>query len=466
MSRSTITDKLRNSVRERFDKQSRVLLKNSSWVFIANGIGAGYAFLRSIIIARGLGVEILGQYTIAIAFVLTVQELIKLNVAGGVIRFGSQFRSENRPDKIVALIKTCVTASMISAVFSVIVVAVLTLAFYSHFISTPGLAHFIILYAVVNGIGFLDPVGKGVLNLYYKFKVNSAVQITMDTVEFLMVASCIWFFRSNLQYFFITVIITRLANSLICNFSVLYELRSELGPYLTTKMNLIKGQYREVANYVIGNSFSNTLRTFMNQGDVLLLSHWAGPAAVGLYAVAKKLAYSVLTLTDPLVTSIFPQLSVLVFKKNYHELKIMLRKITLFTLIPAALALIVGFIFREQIITAVYGIKFADAANPFFIHLAGAIQGAVFFWTLPLINSMGLTGLRFRIYIIAMITGVIVSLITVSTWGASGVAAGLLAANLCITGLFTWFAFRFIQKDQEHEPEKINGDQPITSEIL
>jgi len=438
--------RLKNRFSGLFDKESKVLFKNSSWVFLANSTGTVYAFLRSVIIARGLGAETLGHYTVAIAFALTIQEILKLNVGMGVIRYGAQFRSAERPDKMVALIKSAVIASMGSAALSVVIVGIMLLFFYDQFISVPGLSWFIFFYAIVNGLSFLDNISKGVLNLYYKFRVNSTVQIIMDTLEFLMIAGCIYFFSDNLQYFFAAIILTRLANTVICNTAALIEMRKELYPYRKSSTALIADQYNEIRTYILGNSFSNTLKTMMNQGDVLVLSAWAGPSAIGLYAVAKKLAYSTLTLTDPLVKSIFPQLSLLVFEKKFSALKTMLRKVTLFTALPAILILIPAILFRETLIQLVYGKQFIPAANTFIIHLLGALQGSVFFWTLPLVNSLGLTGLRFKIYVIATFSGLMVAWTTAASYGASGVAAGLLFANLLITALFLWYTFNFIRK--------------------
>ena len=93
--------RLSKKISELFDKESKTLFKNSSWVFIANTYGVGLAFLRSIVIARGLGAEILGIYTVIIAFVVTVQEILKLNVPLGIIKYGAHFISEDRHDKLV-----------------------------------------------------------------------------------------------------------------------------------------------------------------------------------------------------------------------------------------------------------------------------------------------------------------------------------------------------------------------------
>jgi len=448
------------SIRKKFDAESKTLIKNSSWVFIANFIGAGFAFLRSIIIARGLGADILGYYTIAIAFVTSIQEILKLNVATGLIRYGAQYLADNRKDKLISLLKYSIILSMASALVSTLIVGGITALAYDKFIAHPGMGTFIFAYALVNGFAFLDNIGKGVLKLFYRFKTNSLISIIMDSIEFTIISLVIYFFPKNLSYFFIAVISTRLNNSLVCNFSVVLELKSELKEYLSTKMNLIKEEIPDITRFTFGHSFNNTLKTLMNQGDVLLLNYFTGATQVGFSAVAKKLAYSILTITDPLVTSIYPQLSVLTAQKKYHEIGKMLRKTTLFACIPLGAFLIVAFFLKSHIIVSLYGKQFAPAVNPFFIHLIDAAMCSMFFWILPLAQSLGMNALRFRIYIAAMILGIIVSLLLINHYEASAVAWGLFAGNFFITFAFIYFARKTIARLKQALPAPV----PISSE--
>lgn len=434
------------TIRKKFDAESKTLIKNSSWVFIANFIGAGFAFLRSIIIARGLGADILGYYTIAIAFVTTIQELLKLNVATGLIRYGAQYLADERKDKLIALLKYCVVLSMASAAVSVIIISGITAISYERFLSHPGMEWFIVAYALINGFAFLDNIGKGVLKLFYRFKTNSVISIIMDSIEFTIVSLVIYFFPKNLEYFFTAVICTRLINSLVCNFSVVMELKGELVGHFKAKMNILKEEIPGITKFTFGHSFNNTLKTLMNQGDVLLLNYFCGATQVGFYAVAKKLAYSILTITDPLVTSIYPQLSVLTAQKKYNEIGKMLRRSSMFAAIPLGAFLIVAFFLKSHIIINLYGKQFEPAVNPFFIHLVDAAMCSMFFWILPLAQSLGMNALRFRIYIGSIIIGVIVSLLLINTYQASGVAIGLFAANFFITFAFIYFCQKAIGK--------------------
>ena len=444
-----VIERARKAFHKKFDPESKTLIKNSSWVFISNSYGALLGFLRSVIIARGLGAEILGTYTIAIAFVLTTQELLRLNFAMGLIKFGAEFQQQNRIDKLVSLIKCSIAGSFASALLSIMVIIIIMLFGYDHFIHKQGLNYFIIFFSVVNGFAFLDAISKSTLKLYFKFKINSIISMVMDTVEICIITTTIFMFPKNLNYFFTAVIVTKFVNSLICNSAAFYELRKELGAHLSSKISLIKDSMKTFRNFVIGNSLSSTLKVFMNQGDVLLLGTFSGASQVGFYSVAKKLAYSLLTVTDPLVTSIFPQLSVLIAKKQYAETKRMLYKITRITIIPSIVFLVVSFFLKDWIIIKLYGKEFIYASQPFIYLLMGAIQGSIFFWVLPLIQSLGLTTMRFRVYLIAIILGAISAWLLIPSLQATGVAIGLLISNIYITVRFIYVANKKIIESEK-----------------
>jgi O-antigen/teichoic acid export membrane protein len=185
----------------------------------------------------------------------------------------------------------------------------------------------------------------------------------------------------------------------------------------------------------------------MNQGDVLLLNMFSSTAAVGVYTVSKKLAYSILTITDPLTTSSYPQLAHLSAQRKYNDLLVMLKKITKALIIPIIIFLFLAYIFRNDVTTKIYGSEYIHAGNPFFIHLLGAAQGALFFWSLPLIQSMGLTRIRIYGYIIALISQAIITFLLAPKIGASGAAIGLLVGNLITTLIFLYFSFQRIKNN-------------------
>ena len=64
-----------STLKNKLEGQTKILFKNVKWVFIANMFMFLLSFLRSVVLARGLGVEIFGVYTLVTNFSVTVIEI-------------------------------------------------------------------------------------------------------------------------------------------------------------------------------------------------------------------------------------------------------------------------------------------------------------------------------------------------------------------------------------------------------
>ena len=195
------------------DKETKVLAKNSSWVFAANAYRTGLAFAKSVIIARGLGVELYGQYVLILALVVTIQEFFNLNIGTAVIKFGADYRSAERLDKLVALVKASGMFCGVLALVSIAAVAGVSTFAYDTFIKVPGLEIYVLLYAAVASTTFLDSVSTGLLRLFYRFKVNSLVQMAIATIDIVFMAGVLYLFPHTLEPFIIAMIIAKLLES-------------------------------------------------------------------------------------------------------------------------------------------------------------------------------------------------------------------------------------------------------------
>lgn len=429
------------------DTQSKTLFKNSTWVFIANIVGFVLAFLRSVVLARGLGVEIFGVYTLVINFASTILEIFNLNVGIAIIKFGAAFKAQGRIDKLVALIKGCTTASFISFSLAIVVLGFLLKYFYNSFFNFPGLEWYTVFYSVAIAISMFSVIlNSSILRLFFKFKINAIITITMDVVEFCLILAALYIYPNDLKIFFIAVILSKLFNGAVCLVAAAWEIKKDLSGHLSAQSKLLFDQRKEIRSFVATNSISGTMKTFINKGDVLLLGAIGTPAMIGYYSIAKKLAYSILAVTDPLTAAIYPQLSKLVAEKKYAETIQMIKKISRLFLYPAVAVLGVIFFMREWIIKTIFGADFAPAAEPFFFLMIVALLIAVFFWNLSMIQSLGLMGFRFLVYVIAIIFGGISSWFLIPVWGATGAALGLLIAYIVITICFVGMSFYKLNK--------------------
>lgn len=436
-------------LRKRLDVESKKLLKNSTWVFFSNFYSTALAFLRSVVIARGLGAEIYGIYAIVVAFVALIQEFLNPNIGTALIKFGAEYHDAQRIDKLVALIKRSLNASLVMALVSIVVIAVLSYFSYSTFFEKPGLFWFIIAYAVAAGITYINSISRGLLRLYFRFRLSSVIQMIMDSLETILIAVAVFMYPRNLNVFFVAAILTRFLNGFICNAMAFWELRKELAPYRSSGPELVREDLREFSHFVVGNSIGNSLKTVISQGDVLLLGALTNPEQVGFYSVAKKVAFSIFTLSDPLVQAIYPQLSQLVAAGKYGETKKMLLRITTIAMIPSSLFLVAAFFLNEWIITTIFGMEYLPSAQPFYYFLIGSVLGASTFWVLPLVQSLGLVKVRVWIYLFTILAGSIAAWFLVPGLQATGMSLALLITNLLNLFLFTWVAYRKMSREQQ-----------------
>lgn len=426
--------------KKKLDSQSKLLFKNSGWVFFSNFFSTGLAFIRSVVIARGLGPGIYGTYAIVVAFVGLIQEFLNLNVGTALIRFGAVYHTENRNDKLMSFVKSGLLVSFIMAILSILVIGLLCLISYDTFIDKPDLEWFIVSYAVAASITYVNSISRAMLRLHYKFRMSSIIQMIMDVVETVAIALAVFLFPKNLNVFFVAIIITRFLNGFICNLLAYYELKKELMPYLSAPMNLIRDERKSIIDFIFGNSIGNSLKTIISQGDVLLLGILTSPQQVGFYSVAKKLAYSVLTLSDPLVQSIYPQLSKLLAEKKYKDMKHMLVRITSIAAIPGFIFIVSAYFLNDWIIRTVYGVEYLPATQAFFYFVIGAVLGATTFWTLPLIQSLGIVRIRIKVYIATILFGTTLAYLLIPTMHNSGMALALLSTNIMNMLIFIYVA--------------------------
>ncbi len=405
-------------------------------------IRTGLVFLKSIVIARGLGVEFYGIYALIVAFVVSIQDFFNLNIGNAFIKFAAEYKTNERTDKVVALIKVCLLATAATALLSIIMIAVLLNVSYDLFVNKPGLEWYIFFYAVADVASFFDPMGRSILRLYYKFKINSIIQTITAFIEFIIVTTVVLMNPADLRSFFIAVVVSKIINTIINNGAGLWELRHEFLPHAKAGIGIVKDQLREIGGYIVGNSLSKTLLTLMNQGDVLILGAAMGPKPVAYYAVAKRMANMLGVITDPFTTSVFPQFSILLAENRHKEIKTMLIKITRTAILPSLLVIVLGYFLGELVITTAYGPAYSPASEPFTICLIGSVLTSLFFWNQSLMQSMGLIAFRFKVYLFAIALGGLLSYFyLVPNQGSVGMAIGVVLTKVIIITIFTTTAF-------------------------
>lgn len=419
------------------DFQSRILFRNSAWVFLSNFFGAVLAFVKAILIARILGAELYGVFTVILVFVVTVQEIFNLNLGAALIRFGATYINEKNKFKTIALIKASLLASSLVFIGSIITITLFTYFSYDTFIKKPDLEWFSILYAIAAGAVFFNQISRSALRLYFRFKKNSTIQMAMDVIDFIIIALSLILFPAKLEIFLIAILITTFVNGFYPTLAAWKELKAELPEFRNTPLRIILPDLKPIRSFVIQNSIAKTLQSLVNKGDVLILGLLAvSPVQVALYAVARKLAYYILILTDPLVTSVYPQFCKLREENKTGEVLHMIKRLTLMALVPGVLFVFAVMIAGPWLVTQLFGDEFTDAGSSFQILAIPALLQALFFWMQPIFQAFDMMNQRLIVFTAGILTGLPAAWLMVPSMGSEGMAYAVLGSQIIMYSIF------------------------------
>lgn len=431
--------------RKRLDVQVKTLIKNSSWLISDSSVRAVLAVLRSIVIARGLGASLYGTYIIIAEFVATVQSIFDTTMGTTVIKFGADYRSENRIDKLVALVKLSGMVGMGSSLLTIVSISVVAFAAYDVFLDVPGLELFLILYAVAAAFDPLAYIAGSLLRLYDKFRLNAMLNMGLAVVELICITLILLFFPKNIVLFFIVVIIAKYLTGTIICFAALYELWGTIKHHLRAGIHLLRAHKREITGFVLQNGGSRTIQVIIRRADVLLLGATTSAADVAIYQVGKKLANMLLRFSDPMFKAIYPQVASLIAAFRFREVRSLLSKVSLGLSIPGLVIVIAAVFLGEWAIVLLYGQDFAAANWILLIFLGVSVPTFVFFWGLPVVLSLGKTNMRLIFNLIALIIGAPLAAVLTPTYGSIGLAIAVLVAQSIIVYGYVFVSYRGVK---------------------
>jgi O-antigen/teichoic acid export membrane protein len=373
-------------------------MRNTSWAFQANVICTLALFAQSIVIGRVLGPTAFGVYTLLVAFVETVQEFLNLNLDTAVTKYASEFRARSQYQALSCLIKIASLCAFATYIVSVSAVLLLSWTLEDLLQQTNGLTFYAVLLALGRGIVMFDTISMSILRVFDKFKFNSRLRIGHSLTELVLLMLAVLlssnFTVATLVYVLLAVHILR---GLILNGAAFWKLRRLPVAWPRSSFQDLRGRYREMFRFTIENSLSRSIKELKTRGDTLILGALADPAAVGFYAVAKKLSLSVLSLTDPLYNAVYPQLSRMAASRSFFEIRQLLREVTLTIGSVVLLAVLVLGLFGKSIIQMAFGAAYLSSYMPLLVLLIGGSVSALFFWITPLVLSLGLTTYRLKI---------------------------------------------------------------------
>ena len=424
---------------------TRNLFKNASWLFSGSMAASLFSAAEPILIARFLGVEQLGLFTLIIAYVGIINGLIDLRSPDAVVRYVGQYRELGEKDKVLSFIKFFYVLDFLVGIAALGVCLILAGVADDLFIHSENTFKFTLIYSASILVSSVNKSSEAVLRVFDRFKTIAFVRTSRTGLRVVLIAVSL-LAGFGIEGVFVCYVVAAFVFFLMLQVEVLRVLRqSGLKRWTTAKVKDLGVTFEEVRSFVLVSTFTGFLsNAFSRQIPVLILGHFTSKEAVGLYRVAIIFSGVSVKLRKPVQDTIYPALVAAqsrASKEAFSEIVSYSTKNLLKVFLPIGL---IFFLFADKIITVFFGSAYEPATLALQLIVISEVLLGLCFW----IDSveLALNRLRQRVIRVALssMSYVAVLLVLVQEYSYNGAAASRLAPAILIL-VFSLFMFNKIR---------------------
>jgi len=415
------------------------IAKESAVTFTGMFYGNINRYLYTLLLARWVGSEFLGIYSLANSVRLISEVFGKMGMEIGVMRFVSLLNPDIEKKKIQRLIGSAVKMTM---AFSVVIMAGLLVSsgfIVTHILKEPPLLKIVLMVFAIaipfNAITLVVAFAtQGFKRLKYKIFIT---QFLNPTILLVVMIISFWFISVE-----VALMAPMLVSSII-GFIVMFAVLKKLTG--VKNQQLLKAPFdRELLVFSYPLMFVTILLTLMHWMDILMLGAFTNASTVGLYHPAARTAgllqallTSFLSIYSPMIAQFHAESD----QKNMSgSYKLVSRWLLTFS-IPVALI----FLVYPQKVMLLFGAEYLPSANVLIVLTAATFIHAILGAAQSTLSMTGHTRLLLWNAIGAFIINIILNIILIPNYGMIGAAWATLI-SLFVISLLRVLEVRWILK--------------------
>ena len=363
------------------------IAKESIISFTGLFYGSLNRYLYSALLARWVGPEYLGIYSMANAIMLISEVLSKMGMETGVMRFISRLDPQNDRDQISKIIASALKMCIL---FSLIIMIILI--FSSSFIvnnilsEQPLMVSVLLVFSIAIPFNSATHIAAAATQGYKKLKYKALVtQFINPSILLFSMILCFNFISSESAMMY-PMLITGIIGLISIFQPLRYLSKVKFSQIVSSKFNydLLKFSYPFM--------FVIILQTLMHWMDILMLGFFTDSTTVGLYHPAARTAgllqsllMSFIGIYAPLISQFHSEKNLLKMSETY---KLVSRWLLVFS-IPVSIML---FIFPENILS-LFGDEYLASKNVLLVLTVSTLIQAFFGAASPTLGMSGLAKL-------------------------------------------------------------------------
>lgn len=391
---------------------SKSIAKNTVYMTMASVFQKIVAFFYFTLVARMIGVENMGKYTLALSFTTIFVVFIDLGFTNVLIREASRHK-----ERIQDYFSTVLSVKLMLAVltYGAAIVTAFLLGYETE------IRHLIYLSAVTMVFDSMHLSLYGVLRAQGDLKWEAFSMFGSQTVTFLLGSLFLWL---DLPLIFLILAYTIPS---LCN--VIYSLliaRIKYGLHWIPTFD--REIFFHLGNIAVPFAIAAIFARVYSYIDVILLSKLAGNSAVGLYSIATKVTFSFQFIPLALIAAVYPRFSEYFIHDRENLGTLLEQSLKYLMMIAFPIAIGVSLIARP-FITLLYTDAYLPAVLPLQILVISLIFSFLSFPVSAFLNACNRQKTQTTIIGSVMLLNIVMNILFIPTFGIVGSALTAFLGN-------------------------------------
>jgi O-antigen/teichoic acid export membrane protein len=421
------------------DSALRRIVRNLSYLFSANVIVAGIGLLTLSITAHALGPMGLGIIALAEAYVLLIDQCVRLEPWQAVIRYGSIALEKKREVEFKRLVKLATLFDIFGGVLASLVAVAGCLLFGRLLGFDASQQNVTVFYALTLMLS-VSSTPLGLLRLFDLFDVTAKLSVFLAICR-LILSSVAWALAGGVWTFIVIMAIYQVFENLTPFALAWRELRRRGHRRIwATPLAGVLLENSGIVRFIVNTNLNALTRLITQRVDTLIVGATLGTSAAGFYQLARRVGMAAVRLGRPLQQAVYPDLAKIWargerqrFRRLVVWANVTLTTVSLVGVVVAALMMgfIVKIAFGESFLPVVPLINIQLCAVALF--LSGNTLG-------PALLSMGADKALLFVTIAASITFFAIIVPLLHLFGAQGAVISQVVFNLVLL-IGSWILF-------------------------
>lgn len=426
----------------------RRVVKNSGYLFSATGISAALSMLQGILIARILLPDAMGVLGVILTFTSVVNKLASFRMGELVVKYVGHFMETGDQPRAAAVFKAAAIAEMAASFIAFGLLYLLAPLGARYFAHDPSLVNWFVIYGLIVLANLIAESSTGLLQIFDKYRRMAFLSV-IQSIFTLSVIALAYLRGGGLLDILLAYMGGKTIGALGLTMAAFIEANRRWGRgWWRAPLGLLRSQTAELANFAVSTNLSASLSLITKDSELLWLPLFTNTVQTGFYKQALGLINIVQMPVAPLPQATYPELSREVARKNWSNVRYVLRQGSLlagsFTLAVSLIFLLFG----RWIIRVLYTDVYLPAYPAVLILLAGFLFANTFYWNRTALLALGRPDYPTKVNLVLAVLKIIGIFLLVPRFGYLA-SAGLLAGSYILGISATVLKVRSILADRD-----------------